>query len=72
MAISQMDEYGFDTIGKGLGFTGEQITYARMLIVGRMVHPASERETVRWLSETSGVGELLARLSQLASKNSHY
>ncbi len=30
-----------------------------MLIVGRMVHPGSERETVRWLSETSGVGELL-------------
>lgn len=54
-----MDEYGFDTIGKGLGFTGEQITYAKMLIVERMVHPGSERKTERWLSETSGVGELL-------------
>ena len=62
MAISQMDEYGFDTIGKGLGFTGEQITYARMLIVGRMVHPASERETVRCLSETIGQKQMRRRL----------
>ncbi len=59
MAISHMNEYGFDKILKGLDFTQEQITYSKMLIAGRMVHPASERETVRWLSETSGVGELL-------------
>lgn len=59
VAISQMNEYGFDKILKGLEFTQEQITYSKMLIVGRMAHPGSERETVRWLSETSGVGELL-------------
>ena len=60
VVISQMNEYGFDKILKDLNFTEEQIIYARMLIVGRMVHPGSERETVRWLSETSGVGELLS------------
>ncbi|MCP4264313.1 MAG: transposase, partial [Candidatus Brocadiaceae bacterium] len=54
-----MNEYGFDKILKGLDFTQKQIDYARMLIVGRMLHPGSERETVRWLCETSGVGELL-------------
>jgi hypothetical protein len=59
VVISQMNEYGFDKILKGLEFTKEQITYSKMLIVGRMVHPGSERETVRWVSETSGVGELL-------------
>jgi Transposase DDE domain len=59
VAISQMNEYGFDKIVKGLGFTPEQITYSKMLIVGRMAHPGSERETVRWLSEASGVGEML-------------
>nr|WP_169704480.1 hypothetical protein [Candidatus Kuenenia stuttgartiensis] len=37
----------------------DQIAYSKMLIVGRMVHPGSERDTVRWLSETSGAGELL-------------
>ncbi|MCP4457604.1 MAG: IS1634 family transposase, partial [Cytophagales bacterium] len=59
VAISQMDEYGFDKILKGLNFTDKQIVYAKMLIAGRMLHPGSERETARWLCETSGVGELL-------------
>ncbi|HHT9111526.1 MAG TPA: IS1634 family transposase [Candidatus Brocadiaceae bacterium] len=59
VAISQMNEYGFDSILRRLHFREEQIRYARMLIVGRMVHPGSERETVRWLCETSGAEELL-------------
>ena len=63
VVISQMNEYGFDKILKGLDFTQEQITYSKMLIAGRMVHPGSERETVRWLSETSGVGEQIGRAS---------
>lgn len=58
-AISQMKEYGLDKILAELNFTQKQIDYAKMLIVGRMLHPGSERETVRWLCETSGVGELL-------------
>ena len=56
---SQMNEYRLKAILKELNFTDTQITYAYMLIIGRMVHPGSERETVRWLQETSGVGELL-------------
>ncbi len=59
VAMSQMDEYGFDSILQGLHFSEEHITYARMLIAGRMVHPGSERETARWLRETSGAEELL-------------
>ncbi len=59
VAISQMNEYGLDKILHGLDFTREQITYSKMLIVGRMVHPGSECETVQWVSKTSGVGELL-------------
>lgn len=54
-----MNEYGLDKILHGLDFTREQITYSKMLIVGRMVHPGSECETVRWVSKTSGVGEPL-------------
>lgn len=54
-----MGEYRFDKILRGLDFTEEQIAYAKMLIVGRMVHPGSERETALWLTETSGVGEIL-------------
>lgn len=59
VVISQMNEYGFDKILNRLDFTRDQITYSKMLIVGRMIHPGSERETVRWLSETSGARELL-------------
>lgn len=59
VVISQMNEYGFEKILKGLNFTQKQIDYAGLLIAGRMIHPGSERETARWLCETSGVGELL-------------
>ncbi len=59
VAVSQMDDYGFDKILKDLNFTKKQIVYAKMLILGRMIHPGSERETVRWLCETSAAGELL-------------
>ncbi|MBI4681382.1 MAG: IS1634 family transposase, partial [Nitrospirae bacterium] len=59
VAMSQMKEYGLEGILRELNFTDTQITYAYMLITGRMVHPGSERETVRWLQETSGIGELL-------------
>jgi len=59
IAIKQMDEYGFDNILRSLQFDDKQIVYAKMLIVGRMVHPASERETVRWINENSAIKELL-------------
>lgn len=59
ICISQMDEYGFEKILKGLNFREDQIVYAIMLLAGRMAHPGSERETARWLSEASGVSELL-------------
>ncbi|MBE7548664.1 MAG: hypothetical protein HS127_16535 [Planctomycetia bacterium] len=41
VAISQMNEYRFDKILQGLDFTDDQIAYSKMLIVGRMVHPAA-------------------------------
>ena len=59
VVISQMNEYGFDKILGNCGFTENQIVYSKMLIIGRMIHSGSERETVRWLNETSGVAELL-------------
>ena len=71
VAISQMNEYGFDKILQGLDFTKDQIAYSKMLIVGRMVHPGSERDTVQWLSATSGVGELLDSGVKLYDKALH-
>ena len=42
-----------------LGFTGPQVGLAIGTIVGRACHPASERETHRWLQDQSGLGELI-------------
>ncbi len=42
-----------------LGFSGPQAALAIGTIIGRACHPASERETHRWLQDQSGLGELL-------------
>ncbi len=42
-----------------LGVNGALRTAAAGVIVGRIAHPASERETHRWLQQRSGLGELL-------------
>jgi transposase len=59
LVTASMREYKFDKILKKLKFTDNQIDYAKMLIVGRLVHPGSERETVRWINENSAIAELL-------------
>ena len=59
IVTSCMREYNFDKILGKLNFSDNQIDYARMLIAGRLAHPASERETVRWINENSAICELL-------------
>ncbi len=59
LVTSSMQEYNVDKILKNIKFTDNQIDYAKMLIVGRLVHPGSERETVRWIKENSAICELL-------------
>jgi transposase len=61
VVLNQISEYNFDKILAPLGFTDKQISYAKMLISSRLVHPASERETSRWLRESSGLLELLQK-----------
>jgi transposase len=59
VALRQMARYQLDRILRGCGFTKRQIRLAKMVIAGRMVHPSSERETARWINESSGLCELL-------------
>jgi transposase len=56
--VSSLQEYGFEKILKSLGFSDKEIDYAKMLIVARLVHPASELETARWINENSALCEL--------------
>ena len=50
-----------DTKLSELGLTSPWAALAIGSIVGRACHPASERETHRWLADQSGLGELLGR-----------
>ena len=59
VVLAQMREYKFDKMLKELGFTENQLNYAKILIAGRLVNPASERETARWANEDSAILELL-------------
>jgi len=69
IALSQMQELGFMKILEGQGFSRKQQQYAVAQVIGRMAHPDSERETARWLRETSGLDELLEADFSLVSDN---
>jgi transposase len=55
----QMNQYGFDKILGELDFSPKQIDYAKHLIIGRAVHPSSERELSRWINDDSAIKELI-------------
>lgn len=59
VVLEQMKAYGFDPILSDLGFTSKQIAYAKHLVVGRAVHPCSERELARWINQDSALKELI-------------
>ena len=59
VVAEQMSRYGFDAILQRLDFSAKQIDYAKELIIGRAVHPSSERELVRWINDDSAVRELI-------------
>ena len=40
------------------GFNQKELSAAMGSIIGRMIHPSSERETHRWLQQNSALGEL--------------
>ena len=54
-----LEQVGLMPLLEELGVNGALRAAAAGLIVGRMAHPASERETHRWLGRDSGLGELL-------------
>ena len=56
---SKWSRYGFDAILQRLDFSAKEIDYAKELIIGRAVHPSSERELVRWINDDSALKELI-------------
>ncbi len=53
------NKLGFAGMFEDLGFSQTQIDVAALLIIGRLIHPASERQTFLWATESSGLDELL-------------
>lgn len=59
VAVSQFEELGFFGILEKCGLSERERRFAAAQVCARMVHPASERETARWLRHSSAMGELL-------------
>ena len=59
VALEAFNALGFGEHLKKLGFNGPQLAAATGSIIGRMCRPASERATLHWLQDISGLGELI-------------
>lgn len=59
VALAAAERLGLEAKLMALGLPRHQVAAALGLIIGRMVFPASERATHPWLTQRSGLGELL-------------
>lgn len=53
------NKLGFPKMLENLGFSPAQSAVAALLIIGRLLHPGSERETFTWASQCSALDEVL-------------
>ena len=65
-------ELGMDQILRDTGLNQKQIDQAALLMIGRMLHPGSERETAAWGTHTSALGEILDTDFRHLSNNALY
>lgn len=72
VGLEAMKGLGFFDLFGQLGFTQAQSELAALLIVGRLVHPGSERELSRYAKEQSGLDELLQTDFSHLSQNALY
>jgi transposase len=72
VAYHAFKELGFPRILKECGFGEEQIPLVTLLVIGRLLHPGSERDTALWAKLISGLGELLGADFQHLSNNILY
>jgi len=52
------EKLGIDEILSNIGLTANQIKIAQLLLTAKLLHPSSELESERWLSENSAAQEL--------------
>jgi transposase len=72
VALEAMKGLGFFDLFHQLGYTAPQSQVAALLIVGRLVHPCSERELKRYAKEQSALDELLGTNFSSIAQNALY
>jgi transposase len=72
VALKAFQDLGFPKILADLGLSPIQVQQAALLIIGRLLHPASERQTAVWAKELSALGELLGADFRRLSHNALY
>jgi len=72
VAAQAWEELGFPKILADLGLKPAQVQQAALLVIGRLLHPASERQTAVWAREISALGELLGVDFRFISNNILY
>ncbi len=59
VGLAMYRQLGLDGLFQRLGFSKREQQLAALAIVGRLVHPSSERHTRQWAQQLSGLDELL-------------
>jgi len=72
VGISMFRKLGFETLLQRLGLSESQCHLAALSIIGRLVHPGSERRTRQWAQHLSGLDELLETDFSHLSNNALY
>jgi hypothetical protein len=69
---STWEELNLTNILKELGFTEKEISISKLLVIGRLVNPASELKTVEWARNKSALDEIIGKDWSNLSKNVLY
>lgn len=72
VGLTVMKELGFFKIFRQLKFSQSSIDLASLLIVGRLIHPSSERELKRYIEQASGFNDLVKTNVTRLSNNALY
>jgi len=70
--LSMFRKLGLEALFKRLGFSKREIQLSVLSIVGRLVHPGSEKRTREWAQHLSGLDELLGTDFKDLSNNALY
>ena len=72
VAREMWDRLELTPILEGCGFSEKELAVAQALILGRLIHPASERATHRWFNEQSALSEMMTYNILGLGKDSYY